>query len=115
MSRAFLLSISLSFMPLSSIAIAATMSAAEVKNEMLNRTVLTRRFGFQIRMRYRTNGTVTAKTIVGSQTGTWVARGNKICTTFPSGPAKGTSCVSFKRIGDKRYQSSAGVRFRVID
>ena len=92
---------------------AKTLSAAEVRSEMLGKTIKTRRFGLGITMRYAPNGTVSAKSIAGSLDGTWRARGNQICTTFPSGPAKGTQCVSFEKLGPGRFRSSAGVRFRV--
>ncbi|MGI9364169.1 MAG: hypothetical protein ACR2O8_03215 [Rhizobiaceae bacterium] len=94
---------------------AKTLSAQEVKREMLNKTIITRRFGMKITMRYNSGGTVSAKALLGTMNGTWRAQGNKICSTFPSGPAKGTSCVSFKRIGKKKYKSSEGVRFSVVD
>lgn len=94
---------------------AKTLTAREVQVEMLNRTIVTRRFGMRITMRYKPGGVVSARALLGSMDGTWKARGNKICSTFPSGPAKGTSCVSFRRLGDKEYISSEGVRFRVVD
>lgn len=94
---------------------AAPMTAAEVFDEMLNKTIVTRQFGMSVTMRYRPGGVVSAKALMGSVNGTWRTRGNKICSTFPSGPAKGTSCVSFTRVGPKQYVSSEGVRFRVVD
>ncbi|MEP1207510.1 MAG: hypothetical protein ABJM29_03175 [Rhizobiaceae bacterium] len=94
---------------------AETLSAQEVRKEMLNKTIVTRRFGMRVTMQYRPGGIVSAKALLGSMNGTWKARGNKICSTFPSGPAKGTSCVSFRRLGDNQYISSEGVRFRVVD
>ena len=94
---------------------AKTLTAAEVVDEMLNKTIVTRQFGMNVTMRYRTGGVVTAKALIGSVNGTWRAQGNRICSTFPSGPAKGTSCVSFTRTVPKQYVSSEGVRFRVVD
>ncbi len=94
---------------------ANTLTAEEVQSEMLNKTIVTRRFGMRITMRYLPGGIVTANALLGSMEGTWKAHGNKICSTFPSGPAKGTSCVSFRRLGSNRYISSEGVRFRVVD
>ncbi|MEM1040031.1 MAG: hypothetical protein AAGI12_11245 [Pseudomonadota bacterium] len=94
-------------------AFAKTLTQAEIRTEMLNKTIVTRRFGLRITMRYSPNGTVSAKTLVGSLNGTWRYRGNRVCTTFPSGPAKGTSCVSFRKTGPKSFVSSEGVRFSV--
>ena len=94
---------------------AATLSAAEIRAEMLNKTIVTRRFGMKVTMRYSADGSVSAKTLFGSMNGTWRPSGNKICSTFPSGPAKGTSCVSFTRLDSKRYKSSEGVRFQVLE
>lgn len=94
---------------------AQTLTAAEVLDEMLNKTIVTRQFGMNVTMRYRPGGVVSANALIGSVDGTWRAKGNKICSTFPSGPAKGTSCVSFTRVGPNQYVSSEGVRFRVID
>lgn len=94
---------------------AETLTAEQIQLEMLNKTIVTRRFGMRITMRYREGGVVSASSLFGSLDGTWEARGNRICSTFPSGPAKGTSCVSFRRLGDNRYISSEGVRFRVVD
>lgn len=95
--------------------VAKPLTAAEIRNEMLNRTIVTRRFGMKVTMRYRSGGRVSAQALLGSVDGTWRPRGNKICSTFPSGPAKGTSCVSFTRAGPKHYVSSEGVRFRIVD
>lgn len=114
MSRAFcliVLFIALAPMPVH----AKTLTAAEVLDEMLNKTIVTRQFGMNVTMRYRPGGVVSAKALIGSVDGTWRAKGNKICSTFPSGPAKGTSCVSFTRVGPNQYVSSEGVRFRVLD
>jgi hypothetical protein len=94
---------------------AQTLTAAEVLDEMLNKTIVTRQFGMNVTMRYWPGGVVSAKALIGSVDGTWRTKGNKICSTFPSGPAKGTSCVSFRRVGPSQYVSSEGVRFRVID
>lgn len=94
---------------------ASSLTANEIQAEMLDRTIVTRRFGMRITMRYRSGGIVSARALLGSVNGTWTARGNEICSTFPSGPAKGTSCVSFRREGPGQYISSEGVRFRVVD
>ena len=96
-------------------AFATSLSQAEVRAAMLEKKLVTRRFGMKITMRYRNNGTVSAEALLGSTSGTWRPSGNRICTTFPSGPAKGTSCVSFRRIGPNRFVSSEGVRFSVVD
>ena len=96
-------------------AIAKPLTASEVRKEMLGKTIVTRRFGMKITMRYRNGGKVSAKSLLGSLNGTWRPSGNKICTTFPSGPAKGTSCVSFTRTGPKRFRSSEGVNFSVLN
>ena len=66
---------------------AKPLSQAEIRSSMLGKTIITRRFGLKIRMRYQTNGTVSAKSFIGATVGTWRPSGNKICTTFPSGPA----------------------------
>ena len=94
---------------------ASTLSADEIRAEMLDRTIVTWRFGMRITMRYRRGGAVTASALLGAVEGTWTARGNRICSTFASGPAKGTRCVSFRRDGPGRYVSSEGVRFRGVD
>lgn len=94
---------------------ATPLTAAEVRTEMLNRTIVTRRFGMKVTMRYQSGGTVSAEALLGSVNGTWRPQGNKICSTFPSGPAKGTRCVNFTRVGPKQFVSSEGVRFRVTD
>ena len=95
-------------------AIAKPMSRAEIGKAMIGRTITVRRFGLPIRMVYNPNGRVTAKAPIGSTSGTWRWKGsNQVCTTFASGPAKGTDCVSFTDLGDGRYRSSAGVTFRV--
>jgi hypothetical protein len=94
---------------------AKPLSAQEVREVMLNKTIVTRQFGMNVTMRYRPGGTVTAKAVIGSVNGTWRAKGNKICSTFPKGPAKGTQCVSFRRTGPNQYVNSQGVAFRVVD
>ncbi len=94
---------------------AGTLTAEQIQAEMLDKTIVTRRFGMRVTMRYRSDGVVSARALLGSVNGTWQARGNTICSTFPSGPAKGTSCVSFRRLGTNQYVSSEGVRFRVLD
>ena len=95
--------------------LAKTLTASEVSDEMLNKTIVTRQFGMTVTMRYRPGGVVFAKAMLGSVKGTWRPQGNKNCSTYPSGPAKGTSCVSFTRVGAKQYVSSEGVRFRIVD
>ena len=94
---------------------ANTLTAEQIQNEMLNKTIVTRRFGMRITMLYGDGGIVSANSMLGSVNGTWKAQGNRICSTFPRGPAKGTSCVSFRRLGTNSYISSEGVRFRVVD
>jgi len=94
---------------------ASSLTADEIRAEMLERTIITWRFGMRITMRYRSGGVVTASAPLGAVEGTWTARGNRICSTFPRGPARGTRCVSFRRDGPGRYISSEGVRFRVVD
>lgn len=96
-----------------STASAKALTASEVRSAMLGKTIKTRRFGLSIKMQYRTNGTVQVSSVLGSLNGTWRAKGNQFCTTFPSGPAKGTDCVSFTKIGTNRYRTSAGQRFTV--
>ena len=96
------------------VAQAKTLNQSEIRAAMLGKPIFTRRFGMSIRMVYRANGTVTAKALLGTINGTWRPRGrNQICTTFPSGPAKGTSCVSYTKTGPNRYRTSEGVNFRV--
>ena len=92
---------------------AKALSQSEIRAVMLNKPLLTRRFGLSVSMVYRGNGTVAAKTVLGTSKGTWRYKGNKVCTTFPSGPAKGTSCASFTKTGKNRYRSSKGVNFRI--
>ncbi len=94
-------------------AFAKPLTKKEIRSVMLNKPLLTRRFGLSVRMVYRSNGTVSAKTVLGTSIGTWRHKGNQVCTTFPSGPAKGTSCASFTKTGKNRYRSSKGVSFRV--
>lgn len=96
-------------------AAADTLTAEQIQAEMLNRTIITHRFGMRVTMFYTDGGVVSASSLLGSMNGTWEARENRICSTFPRGPAKGTSCVSFRRTGANRYISSEGVRFRVVD
>ncbi|OXT00529.1 hypothetical protein B7H23_10475 [Notoacmeibacter marinus] len=95
------------------VAEAKTMTAAEIKQEMEGKTIIARRFGMKITMNYRPDGTVTARALIGSVDGTWRAKGNQVCTTFPRGPAKGTECVTFEKIGPNQYRNSMGVKFRV--
>ncbi|WP_147440301.1 hypothetical protein [Notoacmeibacter ruber] len=92
---------------------AAPLTAAEIKAQMEGKTIKTRRFGMAITLNYRANGTVTARAFLGSVDGTWRANGNQVCTTFPRGPAKGTECVTFEKIGPNRYRNSKGVEFTV--
>lgn len=121
MARRMTITVSAGWMALASMfaiapihsAYASTLTAQEIRSEMLGKTITTRRFGMRITMRYNPDRTVSARSALGSINGTWQAQGNRVCTTFPSGPAKGTDCVSFTRLGDNRYRSSAGVVFRV--
>ncbi|MFD0915347.1 hypothetical protein ACFQ14_02895 [Pseudahrensia aquimaris] len=95
-------------------AAAKTLSRSEIGAAMINKTITTRRFGMRITMRYKPNGTVSAKSLLGTINGTWRYSGsNRVCTTFPSGPAKGTSCATYTKTGANSYRTSAGVSFRV--
>ncbi|MCP1199848.1 hypothetical protein [Notoacmeibacter sp. MSK16QG-6] len=92
---------------------ARPLTAAEIEAQMAGKTIKARRFGMNITLNYRPDGTVTARAFLGSVDGTWRARGNQVCTTFPRGPAKGTECVTFEKIGPNRYRNSKGVEFTV--
>ena len=92
---------------------AKQLTQSEIRAAMVGKPIFTRRFGMSVKMLYRSNGTVTAKALLGTVDGTWRAKGNRVCTTFPSGPAKGTSCVSYTKIGPNQYRTSEGVMFRV--
>ena len=91
---------------------AQTLTRAEIAKEFIGKTIRTRRFGMNITIRYRANGTVNAKALLGSVDGTWRYSGaNKVCTTFPRGPAKGTDCVSFVKLGPGKFRNSNGLSF----
>ncbi len=114
MNKILKMVVALSFILVPVVVQAKPLNRAEIAQAMLNKTISTRRFGFSIKMLYRSSGTVSARSIAGTSNGTWHYSGsNKVCTTFPSGPAKGTSCVTFTKIGANRYRSSEGVSFTV--
>jgi len=93
---------------------AKPLSVTEIKAAMVGKTIYTRSFGMSVKMIFRANGTVSASAILGTSNGTWRPKGdNQICTTFPSGPAKGTRCVTYIKTGKNRYRTSDGTNFRV--
>ncbi len=90
---------------------ARAMNPSEVRAAMLGKTIVARRWGVSIRLKYRHNGTVGASSLLGSNKGTWYFRGNRVCTVFPKGPGAGSACVTFTRTGKNSFVSSKGVHF----
>ena len=95
---------------------AKRLSQQEVVAMMVGKPIVTRQFGVKVNLRFTPSGTVRAKTILGSYTGNWRrGSGRSICTSFPTGPAKGTQCVTYEALGGNKYRTSKGTVFSVLD
>ena len=93
---------------------AKRLSQDEVVRTMVDRPITTKRMGMTVNLRFASNGVVTAKALIGTYKGKWRrGGGDAICTTFPTGPAKGTQCVTYSQIGKNRYRTSGGTVFTV--
>ncbi len=114
--RIFMLACAVALAPMLSVstADARQLTQDEVVQKMVNKPITTRSFGVRVNLRFKSNGVLTAKSLLGNYTGAWRrGPGNKICSTFPSGPAKGTQCNTYTDLGNNRYRTSSGTTFRV--
>ena len=95
---------------------AKRLTQQEVVATMVGKPIVTRQFGVKVNLRFAASGAVKARTILGNFDGKWKrGAGDEICTTFPTGPAKGTQCVTYEALGDNRFRTSKGTVFSVID
>ncbi len=96
----------------SPIASAQELTQDEVVATMVGKPITTRSFGVQVKLRFDANGVLTAKSFIGDYVGKWRrGEGNQICSTFDSGPAKGTQCNTYIKVGENRYRTSSGTNF----
>lgn len=95
-------------------ATAQALTQDEVIETMMDKKITTKSFGVTVTLRFAGNGDLIAKSLIGDYTGKW-KRGpeNQICSTFDSGPAKGTQCNTYTKIGENRYRTSSGTAFTV--
>lgn len=86
----------------------------QVVKKMVGKPITARSFGVKINLRFEASGKLVAKSFIGNYTGKWVrGNGNQICSTFNSGPAKGTQCNTYRQTGSNKFRTSSGTRFIV--
>ncbi len=95
-------------------ATAEELTQDQVVDTMVGKPITTRSFGVKVNLRFEKNGDLTAKSFIGDYKGKWVrGKGNQICSTFDSGPAKGTQCNTYTKMGPNKYRTSSGTSFVV--
>ena len=86
----------------------------EVVQELADKPITTRSFGVKVNLLFRSDGALIAKSLFGDYSGVWQrGEGNEICSTFDSGPAKGTQCNTYTRLDENTYRTSSGTTFTV--
>ena len=94
--------------------LAQQLTQDEVVAIMVDKPITTRSFGVKVNLRFKSNGVLTAKSFIGNYTGVWKrGSGDQICSTFNSGPAKGTQCNTYIKTGTNTYRTSSGTNFKV--
>lgn len=95
-------------------ALAQKLTQDEVVATMVDKPITTRSFGVKVNLRFKPNGKLTAKSFIGDYEGIWKrGSGDQICSTFDSGPAKGTQCNTYIKTGPNTYRTSSGTNFTV--
>ncbi|MEL6735957.1 MAG: hypothetical protein AAFO98_08770 [Pseudomonadota bacterium] len=79
------------------------------QQRIVGNTLVTKRMGMTIRMRFEADGTVSMKAPIGSGAGTWVFSGDQVCTTMTSGPRKGSRCGQLTDLGNGKFKNAQGV------
>lgn len=97
-----------------SAATANELTQDEVVVTMVDKPITTRSFGMKVNLRFNADGSLIAKSLIGDYKGKWRrGEGNTICSTFDSGPAKGTQCNTYTKTGNNEYRTSSGTNFTV--
>ncbi len=93
----------------SSPAFAAQLTKDQLSNQIIGKTLTTKRMGMKVRIFYSKDGGVTMKMPLMSGKGTWKFNGDQICMNMKSGPKRGKTCLSFEHVKANKYRNSEGV------
>lgn len=95
-------------------AVAGVMTGEQIAQQIIDKELETRQNGMKVRLRYRTDGSVTMRTAIFSGEGTWALSGNELCMTLTRGPRQGETCLSFEDLGNGRYRNSEGSTIQTV-
>lgn len=91
------------------IASAEPLTNEAFQQRIVGKTLVAKRMGMTMRMRFEADGTVSMKAPIGSGAGTWVFSGEQVCTTMTSGPRKGSRCGQLIDLGNGKFKNAQGV------
>lgn len=109
-TRGFLLTAS---MLAASPALAATLTQAQIADQIIGKDLVGRRNGMTVRLRYNADGSVAVKAAFITGAGTWAFAGDGLCMTMTKGPRRGKTCTTFEDLGDGAFRNSEGMTLRV--
>ncbi len=92
-------------------ALAANMTKDQISTQIIGKTINAKRMGMAVTIHYRTDGSVSMKSLIFSGAGNWVYNGDGICMDLKSGPRRGNTCLTFEHLGGHKYKNSEGVEF----
>jgi hypothetical protein len=95
-------------------ALAGTMTGEQIAQQIIGQELETSRNGMKVRLRYRTDGSVTMRAPIFSGEGTWALSGDELCMTLTRGPRQGITCHSFEDLGNGRYRNSEGLTIQAV-
>ncbi|MEL6745566.1 MAG: hypothetical protein AAFO68_08905 [Pseudomonadota bacterium] len=90
-------------------AYAGPLTKEAFQQRIVGKTLVAKRMGMTMRMRFEADGTVSMKAPFGSGAGTWVFSGDQVCTTMTSGPRKGSRCGQLTDLGNGKFKNAQGV------
>lgn len=87
---------------------AAPLTAEGFQQKIVGKTLVAKRFGMSVTIRYKADGTVQIETPRGPGGGTWSASGDKICVKITSGPRTGSNCGQVEDLGNGKFRNPRG-------
>ena len=85
------------------------MTKEQLSNQIIGKSLKTKRMGMSVRIFYSKDGGVTMKMPLMYGKGTWKFNGDQICMNMKSGPKRGKTCLSFEHVKGNKYRNSEGV------
>lgn len=89
------------------------LSAQDIKRQIIGHGFEGRKGIIAVTLHYGKDGTVTMRTPFGAGEGSWTLSDNQLCVTLPSGPRKGSECLTFTSQAEGEYRASNGLRLKL--